>query len=397
MKMKQSEFIVLTAFTMALTALAIDIMLPTFAQVREHFGLPRDSTDTAKIISFFFMGQCAQIIFGTLSDRFGRLTILRTGFPFYIIGGIGAAFAPSLPFMYAARFIAGMGASALLMSAVAGVRDRFMGDRMARIMSLVLTIFLYTPVVAPFLGVAILSFASWKMVFLTPPAFAVLVFLWSFRLEESLPRDRRIALEWINIGRSIWKVVSNRVFLLYTGITTTLFAALSAYVGSSEHIIGEIYNRPKLFAWIFGGIALLCSFSTLTNSRLSLRYGARRVIRWLLISYTVVASSLLLFTCIVGDPPSMPVFFIGVALMTAINLAVEPNSSALALEPLGNVAGTAASLYGTSFFLIGALLGSLISQVMVNKVFPLVVGYFVIGVLSLVLVLNDRRPVVKKS
>src|SRR3954468_1968216 len=273
MKMKQSEFIALTAFTMALTALAIDIMLPTFAQVREHFGLPRDSTATAKIISFFFMGQCAQIIFGTLSDRFGRLTILRTGFPFYIIGGIAAAFAPTLPFMYAARFIAGMGASALLMSAVAGVRDRFIGDRMARIMSLVLTIFLYTPVVAPFLGVGILSFASWKMVFLTPPAFAVLVFLWSFRLEESLPRDQRIALEWINIGRSIWKVVSNRVFLLYTGITTALFAALSAYVGSSEHIIGEIYNRPKLFAWIFGGIALLCSFSTLSNSRLSLRYG----------------------------------------------------------------------------------------------------------------------------
>jgi len=397
MKMKQSEFIVLTAFTMALTALAIDIMLPTFAQVREHFGLPHESTDAAKIISFFFMGQCAQLIFGTLSDRFGRLAILRIGFPLYIIGGVAAAFAPSLEFMYAARFIAGMGASALLMSAIAGVRDRFMGDRMARIMSLVLTIFLYTPVVAPFLGVAILSIASWKMVFLTPPAFAVIVFLWSLRLEESLPRDQRITLKWRTIGQSIWKVISNGVFLRYTGITTALFAALSAYVGSSEHIIGEIYHRPELFAWIFGGIALLCSFSTLTNSRLSTRFGARRTIRWLLIIYTVVGGLLLLMTFIGGDPPSLSVLFIGIALLTAINLAVEPNSSALALEPLGNVAGTAASVYGTSFFLIGALLGSFISQLMVIKVFPLVLGYFVIGVVSLVLVLSDKRPIVKKN
>ncbi len=397
LKMKQSEFIALTAFTMALTALAIDIMLPTFAQIREQFGLPNESTDTAKIISFFFMGQCAQLIFGTLSDRFGRLTILRVGFPLYIIGGIAAAFALNLTFMFVARFIAGMGASALLMSAIAGVRDRFVGDRMARIMSLVLTIFLYTPVVAPFLGVAILSFASWKMVFLTPPAFAVIIFLWSLRLEESLPKEQRITLKWRTIGRSIWKVISNGTFLRYTGITTALFAALSSYVGSSEHIIGVIYKKPGLFAWIFGGIALLCSFSTLMNSRLSLRYGARRIIRMLLIIYTVVAASLLLFTCIVGDPPSMPVFFIGVALMTALNLAVEPNSSALALEPLGNVAGMAASIYGTSFFLIGATLGSLISQVMVNRVIPLVLGYFVIGVVSLVLVFSDRRPIGKKG
>jgi DHA1 family bicyclomycin/chloramphenicol resistance-like MFS transporter len=233
------------------------------------------------------------------------------------------------------------------------------------------------------------------MVFLTPPAVAVIVFLWSLRLEESLPRDQRIALKWKNIGRSIWKVISNRAFLQYTGITTALFAALSAYVGSSEHIIGEIYHKPKLFAWIFAGIALLSSFSTLTNSRLSLRYGARRTIRWLLIIYTIVAGSLLLVTFIIGDPPTMPVFFIGVALLTALNLAVEPNSSALALEPLGDVAGTAASLYGTSFFLIGALLGSFISQMMLNKVFPLVVGYFVIGVISLCLVFTDRRPINK--
>lgn len=392
MKMKSAEFISLSACTMMLTALGIDIMLPVFGELRKHFGLSHDSTATAQIIGFFFMGQVAQIIFGTLSDRFGRLSILRVGFPLYIVGGIAAAFAPSLQLMFVARFIAGVGASAVFMTTIAAVRDRYVGDEMARIMSLVFTIFLFTPVIAPFLGLAILSISSWQMVFLTPPIFAVIVFLWSLRLEESLPKEQRIALKWTTIIGSIKNVLSNRVFLRYTAITTVLFTALSSYVASSEHIVGEIYERPELFAWIFAGMGLVMACFTLMNSRLSSRYGARRTIKGLLIVYTIVAGSLLLYTCLIGDPPSMLFFFIGVTLMMAINLAVEPNSSALALEPMGNTAGTASAVYGTAFFSIGASLGSIISNLMVKSVLPLVLSYFLIGLITLVLVFSDRRP-----
>jgi MFS transporter, DHA1 family, multidrug resistance protein len=396
MKMKQTEFIALSACTMTLTALGIDIMLPAFGELREHFGLKPESTTTAQIITFFFMGQIAQIIFGILSDRFGRVPILRVGFPLYIIGGLFAALAPTIELMLAARFVAGMGASAVFMTTIAGVRDRFVGDQMARIMSLVFTIFLFTPVVAPFLGLAILSVASWQMVFLTPPLFAVVVFLWSLRMEESLPRDQRISLDWTSIGESIRKVVSNRIFLRYTGITTVLFAALSSYVASSERIVGEIYGRPELFVWIFAGMGLLCSLSTLMNSRLSSKFGARRTIRWLLIAYMVIGGFLLLSTFAFGDP-GMPLFFIAVVIMMAINLAVEPNSSALALEPMGNMAGIASSVYGTSFFFIGASLGSIISHVMVNGVYPLVLSFFVIGVITVILVFGDLRPLSSQS
>ncbi len=394
--MKPGEFIALSACTMMLTALGIDIMLPAFGKLREQFGLATDSTATAKIISFFFMGQVAQIIFGTLSDRFGRLSILRVGFPLYIIGGIAAAFAPTLAIMLAARFVAGIGASAVFMTTIASVRDRFVGDQMARTMSLIFTIFLFTPVLAPFLGLAILSISSWQMVFLAPPLFAVIVFVWSLRLEESLPREQRITLDWVNIVRSVRTVISNRTFLRYTGITTILFTALSSYVASSEHIIGEIYGRPELFAWIFAGIGLLMSFCTLLNSRLSARYGARRVIRWLLSTYTVVSGLLLLYTFNAGDPPGMLLFFIGVAVLLGINLAVEPNSSALALEPMGNTAGTASSIYGTFFFFIGATLGSVISHLMRQGVLPLVLSFFVFGLVTVWLVYSDVRPVHKK-
>jgi DHA1 family bicyclomycin/chloramphenicol resistance-like MFS transporter len=392
MKMKQGEFIALSACMMMLTALGIDIMLPALAELRGHFGLSHDSTAASKIISFFFMGQIAQLIFGVLSDRYGRLFIYRIGFPLYVVGGIAAAFAPSLPIMLAARFVAGIGASAVLMTTVAGVRDRFAGDRMARTMSLIFTIFLFTPAVAPFLGLAILSVSSWQMVFLTPPIFAVLVFVWSLRLEESLPRDRRITLSWPIIGKAIREVITNTVFLRYTTITTLLFSALSSYVASSEHIIGEIYGKPKLFAWIFAGIGLGMACCTLLNSRLSSRYGARRTIRSLLIIYTIVASLLLIFTLTAGNLPGMFLFFVGVGLLMAINLAVEPNSSALALEPMGNMAGIASSVYGTSFFFIGSSLGSVISLLMVNGVLPLALSFFVIGLIAVLLVLTDRRP-----
>jgi len=396
MKMKSGEFIALSACTMMLTALGIDIMLPAFGALRKHFGLSNESTATAQIISFFFMGQVAQIIFGALSDRFGRLPILRVGFPLYIMGGIAAAMAPSLELMLVARFVAGVGASAVFMTTIAGVRDRFVGDEMARVMSLVFTIFLFTPVVAPFLGLAILSISSWQMVFFTPPLFAAVVFLWSLRMEESLHTQQRIALNWVSLGKSIQKVLSNKTFLRYIGITTTLFTALSSYVASSEHIIGEIYNRPDLFAWIFAGIGLMMSLCSLLNSQLSSRYGARRTIRSLLIIYTLIAALLLLFIITLGDPPGMLFFFMPLALLMAINLAIEPNSSALALEPMGGTAGIASAIYGTIFFSIGTSLGSVINNLMVDGVFPLVLSLFVAGLISLLLAFSDSSPLRKK-
>jgi DHA1 family bicyclomycin/chloramphenicol resistance-like MFS transporter len=222
--------------------------------------------------------------------------------------------------------------------------------------------------------------------------FAVIVFLWSLRLEESLPREQRIPLDWTNIGRSIGKVISNRTFLRYTGVTTLLFTALSSYVASSEHIVGDIYGRPELFAWIFAGMGLMMSLCALLNSRLSTRYGAQRVIRWLLSIYTVVGGILLLCTFTLGDPPAMILFFLAVTLLLAINLAVEPNSSALALEPMGNMAGMASSIYGTSFFFIGAFLGSVISHLMRHGVLPLVLSFFVLGLITVLLVFSDLRP-----
>lgn len=388
-KMKSAEYIALSACTMTLTALGIDVMLPAFAEVRLHFGLDGDSTETAQIISLFFMGQVAQIIFGTLSDRFGRLPIMRIGFPLYIIGGIAAAFAPSMETMLAARFVAGMGASAVFMITVAGVRDRFVGNDMARIMSMVFTIFLFTPVLAPFLGMAILSVSSWRTVFLSAPLFGIVVFIWSFRLEESHPTDKRVPLRWQTFRNAAVMVLTNRRFLRYTTITTLLFTGLSSWVASSERIVSEIYGKPELFAWIFASIRLLMSLTTLMNVRLTTMFGARLTIKGLLISYTCAGVILLLLTAWQGDPPNITSFFILIALLLSINLAVEPNSSALALEPMGDMTGFASSVYGTTFFFVGATLGTIPSSLMVEGIYPLVISMLGIGVITTIIAFTD--------
>lgn len=375
---------------MTLTALGIDIMLPAFAELRQHFGLDETSTVTAQIISFFFMGQISQLLFGVLSDRFGRISILRIGFPLYIVGGLAAAFSPNMSVMFMARFVAGMGASAVFMTTIAGVRDRFKGDQMAKTMSLILSIFLFTPILAPFLGIAILSVFNWQIVFLTPPVFAVLVFIWSFRLEESLPEHRRSPLKFQSMMSAALHVLSNRTFLRYTFITTVLFMVFSSYIGSSEYIIGEIYQRPDLFVWIFAGIGVLLSISSYFNSRLTMIFGAKRTLNMMTVAYTVVAILLLLFTWWQGDPPDMTTFFIMVALLVVLNVTIEPNSSALALEEMGEHAGMAASIYGTSFFFIGASVGAVISEMLSVSLLPMILGFVFCGLVSTFLALGDR-------
>ncbi|NCI46546.1 multidrug effflux MFS transporter [Sediminibacterium sp. WSJ-3] len=387
--MSKTEYICLSAAIMMLTALGIDIMLPALGALRIHFGLRPDSTATANIIVFFFMGQVAQLVFGILSDRFGRLRVLRIGFPLYILGGVAAAYAPTLLLMCAARFIAGVGASAVFTTTIAGVRDRFAGDQMARTLSLIFTIFLFTPIAAPFVGIALLSAASWRVVFLTPPLFGLLVFFWSFRLTESHPAEKRTRLRAISIQQALRQVIGNRTFMRYTTITTLLFSGLSVYVSGSERMVGELYGRPGLFAWIFAAIGLVMSLSALFNARLAAKYGAAKSVRYLLLAYTVVSALLLMITCIDGDPPGMFVFFTCIGALMAINLAIEPNSSALALEPLGETAGIAASVYGTIFFFAGSLIGALIGQLMVHSVMPLVISFFLFGITGTALAWGD--------
>ena len=385
------EFIAFTASSMILTALGIDIMLPAFADVRKYFSAGNSSTETAQLVSCFFMGQVTQIVFGYLTDRFGRLPILRAGIVLYVITGFLTAFAGSLYWMYVFRFIAGMGAAAVFMTSIASVRDRYAGDAMARVMSLVLFVFLFTPVVAPALGSLVLKFYSWRVVFAIPPAFAVIVFFWSFRMGESHPASARVKGDLKSTLHKLGSILKNRIFLRYVTIATLLFSVFSSYISSSERIIGTIYQLPALFPVIFGTIGLFMAISAISNSYFSKRFGAHNTLRVLLTCFFIVASVLFLLTLLLGDPPPAILFFVLVGLISCIFISADPNSSAIALEPLGDNAGLAASVYGTIFFFVGSGIGTFISNQLIHGVGALTTGFFIAGLVAVVLVYSNGR------
>jgi DHA1 family bicyclomycin/chloramphenicol resistance-like MFS transporter len=385
------EFIAFTASSMILTALGIDIMLPAFADVRKYFSAGNSSTETAQLVSCFFMGQVTQILFGYLTDRLGRLPILRAGIVLYVITGFLTAFAGSLYWMYVFRFIAGMGAAAVFMTSIASVRDRYAGDAMARVMSLVLFVFLFTPVVAPALGALVLKFYSWRVVFAIPPSFAVIVFIWSFRMQESHPASARLKNDFRSTLSKFRSILQNRTFLRYVTIATLLFSIFSSYISSSERIIGTIYQRPKLFPVIFGTIGFFMAIAAISNSYFSKRFGARKTLRVLLTSFFGVATVLFLLTLLLGDHPPATLFFILIGFICCIFIAADPNSSAIALEPLGDKAGLAASVYGTIFFFVGSGIGTFISNQLITGVGALTTGFFVTGLIVVVLVNSNGR------
>ncbi|MBA4849342.1 MFS transporter [Emticicia sp. BO119] len=387
----RTEFIAMMACIELLTALAIDIMLPTFDAVRQEFHLGTESTATARLVTFFFFGQFFQLIFGPMADKYGRIPVIRAGFILYLSGCIATVLVPNMFWLLMARFIMGIGSSAMFVSVMACVRDRFAGNEMAHAMSMIFTIFLIVPVLAPLLGGFILSVSNWQTVFLTPAAFAIIIFIWSLRLSESSPSQQLSGANMLAVFQSFREVFSNKIFIRYTAISTILFAAFSSYVSSSERIVGTLYQQPHLFIYIFGAIGLCMSIFTFLNARLVGWLGAHHTLRLLL--YIYVSLAILLLTLTIGstEPIHLFVLFTIVGLLQSINIAIEPNSSSLALEPMGHKAGMAASIYGTSYLVVGAFGGSLIDAMLVHSVIPLTIAYFVGGVIALILFSTEQK------
>jgi DHA1 family bicyclomycin/chloramphenicol resistance-like MFS transporter len=381
----KQEFIVFTASAMVLLALGIDIMLPAFAEVRKHYGLSPNSILTSNIVAFFFMGQITQIFFGYLTDKLGRIPIIRTGIIIYIISGIAAVYAPVIELMFLFRFLAGVGAAAVVMTAIASVRDRYVGDDMAKIMSFVFTIFLIIPVVAPALGTWILEISSWRTVFLVPPYFAIVVFIWTFRIPESHTKEKRTTLSFIATMKGLGEVLSNKTFMKFTIIATLLFSILSSWVASSERIIGEIFQKPHLFTLVFGTAGSIMALFAFLNAYLTKKIGAKKSLRIFLTSYLIVAFTLTVFTLWYDLHPPFMLFFLSIVFLMGLTAGGDPNSSALALEPMGDKAGLAASVYGTIFFFMGSCLGSVISGQMISDASSLAIGSLIVSGIAFIL------------
>ncbi len=355
------EFLGLVAGCMAMAAVGIDLLLPAFADMREEYGLAPDSTRVSLLITAFFVGLAAgQIVYGPMSDRFGRKPMLYAGLVIYLTAAAAAAFAPSLNWLIVCRVVWGMGAAAPRSLAVAMVRDSFEGERMARTMSLVMATFISVPVIAPTIGAGIIAIFGWRSVFWFQFAIALVLVVWLTRLPETLPPERRRSVSPRALGEAFRTVLHTRQSVGFGLAVTFLFGVMSSYIASSEIIIDDVFGQGDLFPVFFGLLAIVMGAGSLLNARIVTRIGLHRLVR--LASLLAVGGTGLFAVVAVatdGKPPFV-VFLVLTSLVLLGNSILLPNANTASMQRVPHVAGMAAAVIGTVSTGGGALLGAIV-------------------------------------
>jgi len=377
------EFVTILSMMMALTALSIDAMLPALPQIGSDLGVANPN-DRQLIISLIFFGQAfGQLLFGPLSDKTGRKPALYAGYALYIIGSLVSVFSLDFTMMLLGRVLQGIGISAPRAVSLALVRDQFEGRRMARVMSFAMTIFILVPMIAPSIGQGMLLLAGWRSIFGGFILFALITVVWfGLRMPETLALENRISFSLRRIVRSIREILSIRPAIGYTLLAGLLNGVFLGYLNSAQQIFQEQYALGELFPLYFATISLSLGTAALLNTRLVMRYGMKTLVR-LALGAVFGLAVLFLGVCVVlaGHPPLW-------ALMAYLMLSffctgiMFGNINAMAMQPLGHLAGTGAAVVGSLSTLVAMLIGMLIGQSYDGTVLPLVVGMVVMTGIS---------------
>lgn len=379
---------------MALMALAIDLLLPAFDDIRDAYGLSDESTQVSQVITVFFLGLAvAQLVWGPLADRFGRKAILYAGIGVYIVGAIGSAFAPSLNWLLVFRFVWGVGAAGARVVATAIVRDSFEGTKMAKAMSQIMAVFVMAPVFAPSIGAGLIVVFSWRAIFWFCVVWSGIIVLWSLRLPETLDdRDRRpLQLRSVTAGFGI--VVRNRVTAGYTLATLFLQGVFTAYLGSSERIVDQVFDRSEQFPLIFGAVALLFAVGAVVNGQVVEIFGMQRLIHVMLGAVLVLGVGLVVLSMSTDGRPNFWIFMPLLGVLLAMFMFLMPNLNTAALEPMGHVAGTASSLTGAARIAGGAILGAIVDSRIDDTTTPFTVAIVVFAFAAIAsIVWAERAP-----
>jgi DHA1 family bicyclomycin/chloramphenicol resistance-like MFS transporter len=377
-RLGRRELIALLSMVMALGALGIDLMLPAFTEMRAEFGLVADSNRVAAVVTAYVLGLAGgTLVFGPLSDRFGRKAALYVGFAVYGAGAIGSALAPSLEVLLVVRAFWGFGAAAPRTIALSIVRDLFSGDRMARLMSFVFAIFIVVPVVAPTLGAGIIAIAPWRWVFWGAALFVAVVALWTLRLGETLDPTHRRTLRPADLTRAARIVVGNRQTTGHMLALTMSFGAFVSYLATSQLIVEDILDRASLFPLVFGGLAAAMGAAMLVNASLVERLGTVRMLRLTLRAYVAAAFGFLILALGTGGTPGLVPFVLVMAALLSMHALLIPNTNSRAMDPMGAVAGTASAIIGAIATGGGAVFGAALDGFYNGTITPLAVGFVV--------------------
>jgi len=384
------EFIVLVAALMALNALAIDVMLPALPYMGEALGVSHENERQFVIGAYMLGFGIAQLAFGPITDRFGRRAPLFVGLAIYLVCAFAAIFAPTFGVLLLLRFIQGLGAAGTRVIATAVVRDKFSGREMAEVMSLTFMIFMAIPIIAPGIGQVILLSGPWQNIFIFMGGLATVIAIWAFlRLPETMHPEYRRPLSVKSVIDGFRIVITNRVAFFYGLAGTFLFGAMFGFISASQQIFAELYGLGPYFPVAFACMAGFIAIAQFINSRVVGRIGMRRIAHTAILVY--LAGAIVWLIMALMGPIPFPVFFANLLIIQFVFGWAASNMNSLSMEPLGNVAGTAASVFGFIQTVGGALLGTYIGQHFDGTLVPNATGYVVMGTLVLICVLIAEK------
>jgi DHA1 family bicyclomycin/chloramphenicol resistance-like MFS transporter len=380
-----TEFVVLMAFIISMVALSIDAMLPALPEIAAELAFERPN-DSQFIISMLFVGMgFGQIVFGPLSDSIGRKPAINIGFLVFIIGCLVSIFARDFNDMMMGRLLQGLGAAGPRVVATALIRDCYEGREMARVMSFVMTIFILVPVIAPAIGQLIIAYSDWHSIFILFLILAIVALTWfSLRQPETLSEDKRIRFSMARVTSDINTIISIPAAIGYTITMGFIFGAFIGYLSSSQQIFQQQYGLGSQFPLYFGILATSIGLASLINSQLVMRFGMRRLSHIAMISIAVLSAAFVLIAYhYQGHPPLflLMAYLLGVFFFMGILFG---NLNALAMEPLGHIAGLGAAVVGSVSTLISVVIGVLVAGAYDGTVLPLVMGFAVLSIACLI-------------
>jgi MFS transporter, DHA1 family, multidrug resistance protein len=336
-----TEFVLLVAWLMACQALAIDAMLPALQNIAHELGVVDDNLAQWIVLAYMAGMGCGQLFWGLLSDRYGRRRILIIGLVLYVVAALLVGLSKTFNDLLAWRFIHGVAAASVVV-ARSVVRDLYEGRKMAKVMSLTFILFMLIPVIAPWIGQIVLMVAPWRVLFLLFVAYGAVMLVWVWwRLPETLHPEYRIPLTYDRIRAAVVKVTTDRASAYNTLAVALIVASVFGYVAMVQQIFNDVFHRPTIMPTIFAVCAASMGVMSFVNSKIVERIGMRIVSQ---VGLLVFIGLTLIHTLVVmsGHETMLTFIILQAATMSCIGLMVA-NFGAMAMEPMGSIAGVAAS------------------------------------------------------
>ncbi|MEM1399822.1 MAG: multidrug effflux MFS transporter [Pseudomonadota bacterium] len=385
------EFVILMALLTSLIALSIDAMLPVLPQIGETLAVAEPNHNQYVITVFFFGFAIGQLFYGPISDSTGRKPAIYVGLFLFAVGALISMTATNFAMMLFGRALQGIGAAGPRTVSLAMVRDQYEGAAMARVMSFVMAVFILVPVIAPSLGQGIYLLAGWRTIYATFIILALIGFLllW-LRQAETLAVEHRLPLSLGRITGAMIEALTNRTAFIYILTSGLIFGGFIGYLASSQQIF-TAYGQEALFPLFFASLAIAIGISSIINTKLVMRFGMRPLSIFALAAIAVLSVIFLLAGIPYGGLPPLVLFmayaglvFFGIGILIA-------NLMALAMEPLGHIAGAGAAVVGFLSTFIALALGTVIGQSFNGTPMPLAAGFSLLGLISVAVIIYGSR------